>query len=165
VPFTFSGGKVDAGITFNLITCQVSPAGPTCTVSPSSLTLDENGNGTVQVTITTFGPATTASRTLPQRGGQEASQVAYLIALPGLLVMLLGMGVRAGESFRGARLVSLLLIGWVAVLGAGCGSGVQRTNIPCASCTTAGTYTVTVTATSQRPPLQANGIFTLVVQQ
>ena len=163
VPMTFTGGAADAGITFTTISCQVSPAGPTCSVSPSTLTLDANGNGTVQVTVTTTGPST--ALIVPQSGSPPASHFASLIALPGLVLMFLGVMAFTGGSRRRVPLVlSFLFITCIAMLGVGCGTTIQRSNISCTTCTTAGSYTVTVTASSQKPVLQASGVFTIVVK-
>jgi YVTN family beta-propeller protein len=163
VPVTFSSGAADAGITFS-ISCQVLPAGPTCSVSPSTLTLDANGNGTVQVTVTTIGPST--ALVVPRSGTQQASLFAVLIALPGVGLMLLGEGIFRGGPRRCFLLASsFLFLICLAALAVGCGSSVQRSNLGCTTCTTAGTYTVTVTAVSQKPVLQANGVFTILVKQ
>jgi hypothetical protein len=158
----FTGGP--AGLKFTSIMCSVSPTGPTCTVLPSTLTLDANGNGSVQVTISTIGPATSLS--LPSGVNRQKSLFASLIALPGLGLLLLNAGGLTTRRRRRAWLLfTLLLIGGVTMLASGCGSSIARSNIACTTCTTAGSYTVTVTATSQSPVFQANGVFTVVVQQ
>jgi YVTN family beta-propeller protein len=173
VPVNFAGGVADAGITFTTITCTVTAASnaqvvipPTCSVTPSTLTLDGNGNGTVQVSVITNGSSTTTAA-IPFGGirGQQTPLFASLLALPAMGLVLLGAGL-IGGGFRKRSLLpaSLLFSSCLAMLLGGCGPTVQRTNIACTTCTTPASYTVTVTATSQTPVLTATGVFTVVVQ-
>jgi hypothetical protein len=161
VPFLFSGGP--AGITFTAITCAVAPPGPTCTVSPTSVTLDANGNANIQVTIMTTGPAT--ALLVPRSENQQAVLSASLLSVPGLGLLLLGLGVFTTKSRRSSVVLTLFLLVSLGIFGTGCGSTTRSSALPCKSCTAAGSYTVTVTATSQKPVLQASGIVRVVVSQ
>jgi len=160
-PVFFDGGPAEAHVIFTSVTCTVAPVGPTCSVSPTTLTLDGSGKGSVQVTVTTVGPGTTAS--IPRSATQQGALSASLVALPGLSVVLLGLGIFSTRSGRLPMALCLFLLVSLAIFGAGCGFTTRRSSIPCTSCTPAGTYTVTVTATSQKPLLQASGIFRVVV--
>jgi large repetitive protein len=172
VPVNFAGGVADAGIEFTTITCKVqttsgAPAGvpPTCTVSPSTLTLDADGNGTVQVTVLTNGAS--IGGVIPFGGirGERPPLFASLLALPGLAFVLFGTGLLGNRPRKRSYLAaSLLFASCLAMLLGGCGPTVQRANIACTTCTTPASYTVTVTATSQTPVLTATGVFTVVVQ-
>ena len=172
VPVNFAGGVADAGIEFTTITCTVAtssgtPVGvpPTCTVSPSTLTLDANGNGTVQVTVLTNGASTAAVIPFGGVRGGRTPLIASLLALPAMGLLLLGAGLIGNQPRKRSYFVgSLLFASCLAVLIGGCGPTVQRSNIACTTCTTPASYTVTVTATSQKPVLTATGVFTVVVQ-
>jgi hypothetical protein len=137
---------------------------PTCSVTPSTLTLDANGNGTVQVSVATSGPTSTGSLT-PFGGthGDRAPLYASLLSLPALGLVFLGLGLIAdGSRKRSFAVASFLFVSWLAA-AAGCGPTVQRSNLGCTTCTTPATYTITVTASSQNPVLQASGVFTVTV--
>jgi hypothetical protein len=158
VPFNLSGGATNAGTSFNTIACAVAPAGPSCTVSPSVI-LDSTGNGTVQLTVITVGPETTAA---VLRGREFSWLSSSLIALPGLGFVFLGLGASTPRSKKLLGLSVCLLAG-LAILGAGCGSTTQRSNLFCTACTPTGSYTVTVMATSQQPVLHASGAVSVVI--
>ncbi len=161
VPFLFSGGP--AGITFTSITCAVAPQGPSCTVSPTSVTLDANGTANIQVTVMTTGPAT--ALLVPRSENQQALLSASLLSVPGLGLLLLGLSVFTTKSRRSPVVLTLFLLVNLGIFGTGCGSTTRSSALPCTACTAAGSYTVTVTATSQKPVLQASGIVRVVVSQ
>jgi YVTN family beta-propeller protein len=164
VTVNFSGGSADAGLKFTSITWSVSPIGPTCTISPSTLTLDANGNGSVQVTMNTVGPG--SSLAIPQGGDRQTPLFAFLLILPGLGFVFLGAGFSKSKARNHAPWGLLLLLFTVAlILSTGACTSIQRSNIPCTSCTTPQAYTVTITARSTSPAFQASGIFTVNVVQ
>jgi hypothetical protein len=160
IPINFSGGAVDAGITFNTISCAVAPAGPVCRVSPGVLTLDNSGNGVVQLTVTTIGPATTSAARQDAKPGWLFSS---LVTLPSLGFVFLSLGTSTRKSKWLPDVSYVFLLVGIAVLGAGCGSTTQRSNLACTACTPAGSYTVTVMASSQKPVLQTSGTVSVVV--
>jgi predicted component of type VI protein secretion system len=90
-----------------------------------------------------------------------------LIALPCLGFVFLGIPLSKGRiRKRSYRAMLLLLLTVTLLLSIAACSSIQRSNLPCTSCTTAGTYTVSVTATtSTNPAFQASGAFTIVVGQ
>jgi YVTN family beta-propeller protein len=164
VTVNFSGGSADAGLKFTSITWSVSPIGMTCTISPSTLTLDANGNGSVQVTMHTVGPG--SSLAIPQGGDRQTPLFAFLLVLPGLGFVFLGAGFSMSKARNRAPWGLLLLLLTVAlILSTGACTSIQRSNIPCTSCTTPQAYTVTITARSTSPAFQASGIFTVNVVQ
>jgi hypothetical protein len=163
VPVVFNGGPVEANLTFSPITCQVSPAGPTCSVSPSSLTLDVNGNGTIHVTISTVGPAT--SMVLPAYGSLSTnySVSVFLLFGFGLFCLAIGLHGRASQTRLGYLTLCAIAVCTTLWLSA-CTSG-QKSNIQCANCTQAATYTVTINTSSVKPAFPASGAFKVVVAQ
>jgi len=59
--------------------------------------------------------------------------------------------------------LAFLLIAVVLLLTTTACTSIQHSDVACSSCTAGGSYTVTVTATSVTPTLQASGVFTVVV--
>ncbi len=163
VPFVFNGGSIDAGLTFSPITCQASPAGgPTCSVSPSSFTLNASGQGTLQVTISTIGPAA-SSLVLPRDESASAKRSASLFLLLGLGTLCLAFA-WYGRTFQTRRGFFLLIA--VAVCTSMCliaCSTAQQADTSCASCTPAATYTVTISTSSVKPVFPVSGSFQVVV--
>ena len=118
------------------LSCSVAPAGPTCSLSQSSVT---PGSAPASVTLTV---ATTNVARL-EMPGQPASLFAYWLALPafGLLAIR-----RTAPAARKARLVFLALVLIVASLGLlpGCGGGGGGGTPPPQT----RNFTITVTGTS-----------------
>jgi hypothetical protein len=126
------------------LSCSGAPALATCTVKPSSMTLD--GSSTIQAQVT----ATTTQATsalFPPLKHSKRNQVAGLVGLTGfagLAALVLLPGSRRGK--RAQRLTGFIfLLGILALLATlpSCGA---RSDPPG---TTAGTYPLTVTATFQ----------------
>jgi hypothetical protein len=157
VTLKFSGGAAEAGFTFNM-GCSVSPTGPICSVAPTTLKLDASGNGSVQVMISTAGPGSSLS--IPQSHDPQTPVYAYLLYLSTIGFVLLGIGYSRKRAPRG---LAFLLIAVVLLLTTTACTSIQHSDVACSSCTAGGSYTVTVTATSVTPTLQASGVFTVVV--
>jgi FG-GAP-like repeat len=123
------------------LSCSGAPPQSTCTISPSSVTLNGSANATASVAVVTAGPSATLRH---RRGG---GHFALWFAFPGLsgVVILAGLSRRSRRHGRQWRKLFALLgllvlvITWPACGGGG-GSG-SGTGTP------AGTYTVTVTGT------------------
>jgi hypothetical protein len=135
-----TGPPDNASLTF---ACSGGPTAATCAVSPSSVSLASNS--TVSVVVTTT--ARSGALTIPW-GGQPVNPVRICVCL--ISIFALSTGILA--SWRGRRrwyrIRSVALAGSVVVLllgVAGCGGG---SGLRASSGTPAGTYTITVTATS-----------------
>jgi hypothetical protein len=150
----FLGNSADAGAVFT-ITCQGLPQGSACSYSPSPVPLDATGVGHADLMISTAGPATAALVSAYSTTGVRA--LASLVSFPGLVGLLL-TGLLSNNRKTQKRAYSLffvLLLGTVLAGMSACGTSVSRSNLPCPSCTPAGTSTVQVTATSPHPALQS----------
>jgi pseudomonalisin len=149
---TITGTSVGGFVGMVVLSCAVTPATnqpPTCSVSPSSLSLTANGGANSALAITSAGPisnclTSTASRRSTGLRGFSG------VAMAGLLLLLLP--VRRRKALRALAMVCLLGAGLGALSGCG---GDAATVVKTAACsnvvtagTTAGTYTVTVTGTS-----------------
>ena len=161
---SFAGGASEANVTFALACQQPLPTDVGCTFSSSSLTLDSNGNGKTQVTLTTNGSAASAAARRIA-GSQMARMNASFMVIPGLAFLGFGMSRRRkrGHTMGYIAMFTLLILVMVAVTGCGGGGSSMTTTPPCASCAATGTYTVTVTATSQSPALSSSTKLQLVV--
>jgi hypothetical protein len=162
IPVNFAGGTADAGITFTT-TCSVVPAGgPGCSVSPSTLTLDSNGNGSVVVTVTANGFGTALF--VPQGDAWPRLPLAPLFVPLGLALVFLAKGFPGSSVRRRSRWgLAVLLFATMVMLATGACTNVRTSDIGCTACTAAGSYTVTVSAKSLKPPLQTTGVFTVIV--
>ena len=163
---SFAGGASEANVTFALACQQPLPTDVGCTFSSSSLTLDSNGNGKTQVTLTTNGPAASAAARRIS-GSEMARMNASFMVIPGLAFLGFGMSRRRkrGHTMGYIAMFTLLILVMVAATGCGGGGSSMTTTPPCASCAATGTYTVTVTATSQSPALSSSTKLQLVVTQ
>jgi hypothetical protein len=120
--------------------------------------LDQLGSGDVQLTLGTMSSAS-LSMSLERRSIK--SIVASLVTMPFALfgVLLLTKRSRKTSLFCLALVVSCSL-----ALLVGCSnSSVARTNTSCPTCTPSGSYRITVIATSLKPPLSTQTVFTLTV--
>jgi hypothetical protein len=164
----FSSGPADAGITLTNFACQNLPTGASCAFSPTSITLDANGNSanTLELTVSLASPPS-LTRAAPARGSQPIL-LASIWSLP--LFGLVILGAVPGDTERKRRrqvwsallfilVVSLMLMGMPAC------SSVSQSNVACPSCPPPGTYPVTVTGSSVNPQLQASTVFQLTVAQ
>jgi hypothetical protein len=149
---TFTASESYTG-TLNL-TCALtgSPSGaanlPTCSMSPTSVTLKAGASGTSTLTVATTA-ASTSAQLIPSRknlwrpgwrlGGGSAA-----------LAVLLMCGIPA----RRRRWMSMLALLWVvgASLAIGCGGGGMSTTGTSTQATTAGNYVFTVTGTDSASP-------------
>jgi PKD domain len=159
----FSSGLSDANVTFSNFACQHLPSGASCTFSPTSITLDANGNSTNTLQVTVTLGASTSSRVVAPHTPQQILLVASLWGVPLFGLVFLGAGSR-GKGRERRRLVwcgvlLILVLMWIPAC-----SSVTQSNLACSSCATPGNYPVTVTGSSVNPELQATTVFTLEVQ-
>jgi hypothetical protein len=122
------------------LTCSVQPAqaAPTCSLNPSSVTFDANGNATATLTINTG--AATAS--LVPASLRHDSRPLHFLWLPVAGFALIGASFGSSRSTRRRLTVSLLggiLFGGL-IFQAACGGGSSGSGST--------TYTITVTGTS-----------------
>ena len=125
------------------ISCQISPGGSN---QPTNATA-------VTVTLQTTAPTT---QLRPPLGG---SRIFYALLLPGLF----GVVFVAGSRPRGLRLLSLIVVLGFSTLWLGsCGGGGGTNTSPANPGTPAGTYTVTISATTggANPVANSNSPFT-----
>jgi hypothetical protein len=127
------------------VTCTIPAAMAKATCAASTATLGNNTTATAQLAVTTTAPQT---QTAQDRGKRVYSSA----ALACVFLFLLPIGRK-----RKALLAVLLMVCFAG--SGGCGGGSNTTTIPG---TPAGTYTVTVTATSMG--ITRTGVFTVTVQ-
>jgi subtilase family serine protease len=135
--------------------CTGLPSESTCTFSPSSTTQST----AVALTITTTAPTAKLSRPL-----DRGSRIFYAALLPGLVGLVLTFGSRK-RSLRGMRMLSLILVlgfstMWMASCSNSSGGGGSNSNPG----TPAGSYPITVNATTANSGPSASTSFTLQVQ-
>lgn len=122
------------------LSCTGAPSRATCTFSPTSVTPDGTNAKTATVNVTTTAPSSVAPRlqpTLPPTGRHER-----LFLLFGLLAMLATAAMTARRRvWIGFAATLLLVVLWTACGGGGGGGGNPGTP--------KGTYTLTLTATSE----------------
>jgi uncharacterized protein len=141
--------------------CSGAPAGATCSVTPSQVTLNGSNSANVAVAVVTAG--TGMGQMQPFNGRSTGSMLALWLALSGVfgMVMLPRFGPRRGPS-RSCVFYGIMLVGVVSlllmILACGGGNG--------GSTTPTGTYQLTVTGTytSGSATLTHNVQLTLVVQ-
>jgi FG-GAP-like repeat/FG-GAP repeat len=145
------------------LSCSGAPAQSTCTVSPSTVTLNGTGNATDSVAVVTAG---SSARLLHPWSQSGSSRFAVWLGLPGLSCLLLFVG--SGSHLRKRRnrwLRTLTLLGVVSLITIwpACGGGSSGSGS--SGGTPAGTYTVAVTGafTSGPATLTHTAKLTLVV--
>jgi hypothetical protein len=148
---TATNGFVGA-VQFTGASCSGLPSESSCGFSPASLA----GSGTTTLTITTKAPvAAMLRREIRQTTGRWAATTGLTLA--GLL--LLGV---PSKRRRVSMLLSLMVVGFLALSACGGGGGSSNTKPPPDQGTPFGKYTVVVTATSGA--LKHTVSFTLNVQ-
>ncbi|MCL5005493.1 MAG: choice-of-anchor D domain-containing protein, partial [Acidobacteria bacterium] len=130
------------------LSCSGAPAYATCTVTPASVTLDGTDDAAVQLKVATSGNAMVGpgpGNFAPPPSG-SLPVVAWL-AILGLLglVALVKFSPEGGRVRRAAPWATLALL---AALCAGCGGGSSGMGVSGDNSTPAGTYVLTVKATS-----------------
>ena len=114
-----------------------------CTVAPNSVTLNGSSAAQVQVTVSTTAPSMSpAVRRRPQAGpysplGVRPVRLAIAAMLAGLLLFYTRSGRRRGWA-------ALVLAVLAVLMFASCGGRVRQ---PGESCTTPGSYSLTISAT------------------
>jgi hypothetical protein len=137
------------------LTCSVAPAGPACSLSPSSVTVSGSASATATVSVTT----TARSELLPIGTSNEPDSprrilwvFGTLLAAAGLIGLFVGTRVRPRRfSWSFATACGAILLLSASLISSGCGGGSNSPTGPGGSTvtgTTAGNYTVTVTAQS-----------------
>jgi hypothetical protein len=139
--------------------CSGLPSASTCNFSPGSID-PATTPGPTAMTVSVFTTRGTASLSMPSRPGAAGRNPLYaMFALPMFGMVLVGLG---GQRKKGVkRLPMLIMLGLVLLLAmAGC--GVAPPAPPPVPGTPAGTFAVTITATSAG--FTATTSFNLVVQ-
>jgi hypothetical protein len=143
------------------LSCGGNPSQSTCTVTPTSVTLDGTHSATVNVAVVTTGVSTGAVQSSQPPGSERLALWLGLSGVAGV-VMIGGIGCSPRRRYQnmlrflGAACVVSLALGW---LGCGGGGGGGSGGTP------KGTYTLTVTGTSGSGPnaLTHGATLTLVV--
>jgi hypothetical protein len=157
---TLSAGSNYSGTMNLLCTLTGSPSGavslPTCSLSPTSVTLAGGGSGTSTFTVKTTAASGSA---MLQPSHMNLWGLGGGTALAGLLMFWIPK--------RRRRLMSMVVL--LCVLGAaatiGCGGGGASNNGPVVNATTAGSYTFTVTGTdSANSAITTSTTVTVTVQ-
>ncbi len=163
----FTSGPSDANLTLSNFVCQNQPTGVNCAFSPSSITLDANGNSsdTLELTVSLVAPPT-LSRAAPFRDPRQIL-LASLWGLP--LFGLVLLGAVPGDKQRKRRRqawCAMLFILVLALMWMPACSSVSQSNVACPTCAPpGGPYPITVTGSSANPELQASTVFQLTVAQ
>ncbi len=132
------------------LTCTGAPAEATCTPNPASVTISGSAaaSSTITVTTTAASGLPAAPPAQPWNGGTRLGL--YGLAWGGILLLLAGLWLRTRRKGWVPALSSGLGIALLGLTLAGCGGGSSTPSTPPPSNpgTAAGTYTLTVTATS-----------------
>lgn len=149
-----AGGKVTydlsvnpAGFSGNVaMGCKwsgVKPNGASCSVSPASLSLDGTHAANVAVSVTTTARSMTPVSWQPQPPAPNRYPISHLA------IWLLALAALASLALRRRRAtVALASVLFMVVLWTACGGGSSSTSTPVVNGTPAGTYSLSVTATS-----------------
>ena len=140
-------------------TCSGLPSASTCNFSPGSID-PATTPGPTAMTVSIFTTRGTASLSAPPRPGAAGRNPLYaMFALPMFGMVLAGFG---GQRRKGVKRLPLLLMLGLVLLLAMAGCGVAPPAPPPVPGTPAGTFAVTITATSAG--FTATTSFNLVVQ-
>jgi uncharacterized repeat protein (TIGR03803 family) len=136
------GGGFNQSVT---LTCSGAPAQSTCSVSPSSVTLNGTAPAPVSVTVTTAGTSASLAQpsALPPGRGMLALWLAFS-GLPGLVLLGSRPRKRHRRLFYGA-IFSCVLFGLMTL--SACGGGNSMGSSGGGSATPAGSYNLTVVGT------------------
>jgi hypothetical protein len=130
------------------VSCSNAPKGATCTPDPASLTLDGINPTAIKLKVTTTGNAMVApgpGNITPPSGSLPIGVWLGIFGLLGLIVM----AKVSRQGGRARRLAPFAALALLVTLWAACGGGGSSTsNSNASNITPAGTYTMTVTATS-----------------
>ena len=142
VSLTPSAGAFPANIT---LSCSALPTGAGCSFSSNTVTLSGGGSGAASVALnltTTAQPETTVSST-----GWRHPIYAFWLMVPGMALLGLGSGGKAGgkKLKRLWGLLALSVLFAMVLLQPSCSTGKTQ---PTVSGTPSGTYSLTITATS-----------------
>jgi uncharacterized repeat protein (TIGR01451 family) len=142
VSLTPSQGSFPAQVN---LSCSVLPTGAGCSFTSSTVTLSGNGSGAASVGLsltTTAQPETTVSST-----GWRHPIYAFWLMVPGMALLGLGSGGKAGgkKMNRLWGLLALSVLFAAVLLQPSCSTGKTQ---PTVSGTPSGTYALTITATS-----------------
>jgi uncharacterized repeat protein (TIGR03803 family) len=152
------GGGFDRTVT---LSCSGAPAQSTCSVSPSSVTLNGASSASVTVTVTTAGASASLAypSSLPPSGNRFALWLAFS-GLPGIVLLGSRQRKRIGRLLYGLVFLCVL---FTIMMWSACGGS---SSMGSSSGTPAGTYNVTVagTFTSGSANLVRSTKLTLVVQ-
>lgn len=147
---TFDIAIAPSGLTGDVsFSCGVSPTGPTCAVSPSSVNLDGTHPADITVTVATTAPSIAPPVGLAPPGPTPGtlpvvpSKWLWVLAL-GLATVIVAHGRRRKHGHAALALGLTLLF---VTLWAACGTGTTSTTTH-SSGTAPGTYSINVTATS-----------------
>jgi len=147
------------------VSCTGAPAQSTCSVSPSTVTLNGSTATTVTVTVTTAGSSAKSalSAALPPASGRLAIWLG-LLGLPTLMV-LGSFGVRNRNRRLGCALALVCLLS-LSIASPGCGGGSTSTGGGGNGGTPPGSYSLTVAGafSSGTTTITHNAALTLVVQ-
>jgi len=128
------------------LTCSGNPALSTCTVTPTSVTLDGTNSATIGVAVVTTAPSTSALLPLQPHDGERWALGLALSGVAGLAVIGSFGSVSRTSRQRMLRRLSLVCVISLGITWAGCGgSSASKTS---SGGTAPGTYTLTVTGTS-----------------
>jgi len=121
------------------LTCSVAPAGPNCSISPPSVTLNGSNSSSATVTVATIGSLSLAS----MASESSAFGRRFAALLPYCFVFATGSFLIQRPKARRAAVIIA-----IALLSTTCGGGGSQTSGGGSSGTPRGTYTITLTGTS-----------------
>jgi hypothetical protein len=164
--YSISVGPVDGFNRAVALACSGVPPRSTCTITPSSITIDGVHAASANIAVVTAGSSATLN---PPLGGSSTKLAVVLAMLGGVLGFLTTAGRVNGQRKRRTQflggLFMLCLVSVVLIMPA-CGGGSGGGGSTGGDGTPTGTYNVTVTGTfsSGSTKLTHNTSFTLVVQ-